>query len=447
MAKKTFIILPHQLFSIEKIKHFDEAHIDEVHIVEHPYYFTRLKFHKLKLAFHVASMKEYADRITFAKVKYINFYNYDNWKKIITNIVMFDPVDRDVVAEFKKMGAEIIESDMFLIKAADLKNITYKRHNVFYKFSREYIRDNYGLDYTELDNMDKFNRGSMTKEQIQSFVEISPKYKSKHYTKAIIYVNNYFKNNFGYLDMDNLSELPVTHRDAINHMKLFFSTYYDMFGPYQDFISKNHYKLNHAHISFLLNINLLTPLQVLKEMELHNVPIQSIEAFIRQLVGWREYMRYLYITYYEELISSNFWNNHRPLDYKKTYGEKPFNIEILDNELTKLKRYGWTHHIIRLAVFLNYFIMTEVHPHHVLKWFQEIIALDSYDWVMVSNIMAMGYYSNKFMSKPYFMSGNYLKKMSNYHIENVWTDMYYKFIDRKKSLTFYRPFVAASRKP
>lgn len=438
---QNLIILPNQLFLIENFK---KISIKNTYIVEHPYYFTRFKFHKLKLAFFVASMHNYKQYLEGNNIKctYINYFDYDDFIKTIKKDknIMFDPID-DVKNEFIKLNFHIMETPMFLLNNEDIEKIKYHRLSAFYNLSKKIVKAKYNLDYLELENMDKMNRLTMTKKDLNEFNEIIPIYKNKYYTHAISYVLANFPNNFGDLSLDNLNELPVTYKDAKNHLMKFIKERFQNFGPYQDFMSKNNIVLYHSNISHLLNIGLLTPLQVLKEVEKYRskVPKQSFEGFIRQVIGWREYMRYIYVKN-PDLSKENFWDNKKKLNWKKFY-ECDTKITYIDTELVKAKISGWSHHIIRLMVFLNYFILAEIDPKDINRWFQEVIALDSYEWVMVSNIWTMGYFTKNFTSKPYFVSSNYIKKMSDFNNKDDFKkldEMYHKFLDRKKDYKFNR---------
>lgn len=429
------VILPTQLFKIKK--HVID-NVDEIIIVEHPYYFTRYKFHKLKLAYMVASMKNYKDSLknVNVKVSYITFDKYNDIFFDYSNIKIYDPIDIPVKKEFK--NSEILDNDMFLLDDKNLDSINYKRFNSFYNISKKIIKEKYKLDFTELTSQDRLNRKSMKSKEIQEFKEIIPKYKNKYYKYAIKYVNDNFKDNFGELDIDNLSELAVNYKDAKKHFNVFLKKRLNSFGPFQDFITKDHKVIYHSNISYLLNSGLLSPLYVLKEISKYKESClyQSFEGFIRQII-WREFMRYIYCRY-PEIKNDNFWGSKNKINWTQMYGKETTGFEILDNEINKLKRNAWNHHITRLAVFLNYFILTETDPNEINKWFQEVISLDSYEWVMVSNIWTMGYYTKRFTSKPYYFSSNYLNKMSDYKIEPEWDKKYKKFLENKKDFKYYR---------
>ena len=190
----------------------------------------------------------------------------------------------------------------------------------------------------------------------------------------------------------------------------------------------------------MLNIGLLTPLKLVEIAKNYKtkVPINSYEGFIRQLIGWREYMHYLYQYKYDELIKSNNHNNQKSID--KSWYSGTTGLLILDNEIKKAITYGYSHHIIRLMIFLNYLLLSEIKPTDIYKWFMEVVSIDAYDWVMIPNIYSMGYFSKIGMKRPYLSSSNYLLKMSNYKKDGKWdidwTDKFRSFVKSRK-IGFY----------
>lgn len=438
----TLLILPTQLFEVDFI---NKLNIDIIYIIEHPYYFTRYNFHKLKLAFLVASslnyyayLKENLKNVTIKYIKYNELYKINN--TINNNFLLFDPIDRGIT--FDNIEVIIIDTPAFLLTTYDINKIKYKRLSAFYNNVKRILLEKNNIDYTNLKNLDNMNRNRIPTEYLNKLKEETPTYKNKYYKKALNYINKNFNDNFGDLTIEALQELPVTHNDAIKHLEFFIKKKIRNFGPYQDFISKDHIRLFHSNISHLINVGLLTPLQVIKEVnKVRNIiPPESFEGFIRQIIGWREYMRYIYIKN-PELQKDNFWKSNKSLDWNSFYGNKSTGITFIDNEIQKIKKTAWSHHIIRLMIFLNYFVLTGINPNDILRWFLETIALDSYDWVMVSNIWTMGYFTKEYTSKPYFSSGNYIKKMSNYTNKEDFSkfDKLYKdFLKKNKNLKFYR---------
>lgn len=437
------VILPNQLFELSKteIKKYSK-----IYLVEHPYFFTRLPFHKLKLAFLVVCMKHYYNYlVSFNKnVIYIKFENFkENLIKEPFNIRY--PIDKDLVNLYDNGKNTILDSSMFLFKNKDLETITFKRHSAFYNYSKNYIKNEFNIDFTKLNYLDKENRKRIPKDIIDKFTDKQFKYISRYHTYAINYINTHFKNNPGDLSLNYLQKLPFDFKTSKQHLYYFLYHKLFNFGKYQDFISKEHTVLFHSNISFLINVGLLSPLFILKKLNLFKnlVNKNEFEGFLRQIIGWREYMHYIYYKYHNTLIKSNFWNNTKKMsksDWNVFYGYSKSGIDIIDTEIQKIKKTAWSHHIIRLMVFLNYFVLKQIRKEEIYTWFISFVALDAYDWVMVSNIYSMGYYCKSFTSKPYISSSNYLIKMSDYpkdNLKNNWDPLYKKFMKDKKALKFY----------
>jgi deoxyribodipyrimidine photolyase-related protein len=194
-------------------------------------------------------------------------------------------------------------------------------------------------------------------------------------------------------------------------------------------------------LSPALNIGILTPHRVVEETlrytQLHDVPMNSCEGFIRQIVGWRERCMYIYNYYYEPLRTNDFWRRGNSLAWANWY-KGATGLSILDNEITKAVDSGYAHHIVRLMLFLNIMVLAQIKFDDVHRWFMEVCAIDAYDWVMVSNIGSMGFFDERFMSKPYLATSNYLVKMSDYKFTKSERDaldaLFYAFLHEKKQM-------------
>lgn len=180
----------------------------------------------------------------------------------------------------------------------------------------------------------------------------------------------------------------------------------------------------------MINIRLLYPSYIVDQISSVDTDITNKEGFLRQVVGWREYMRYLYEYHYDEINANHFLSLNKLPKKWTNFGLEPF-----DNEMKKGIEYGYSHHIIRLMVFLNLFVMMQIDPNDVYTWFMENIALDAYDWVMRSNIYCMGWYFTGAMVKPYISTSNYLLKMGNYPKGDwckIWDALFYNFLSQNK---------------
>ncbi len=166
-----------------------------------------------------------------------------------------------------------------------------------------------------------------------------------------------------------------------------------------------------------LNLGLLTPHEVVKQAleyaQAHrqSVSLASLEGFVRQIIGWREFIRGIYQNYSERQETSNFFSHRQHLS-KVWYG-KDGAASPLDRALAKVMRYGYAHHIERLMVFGSLMVLLEIAPQQAYRWFMEMF-IDSSDWVMGPNVFGMALYSDGgiFATKPYICGSNYYRKMA-----------------------------------
>ena len=160
------------------------------------------------------------------------------------------------------------------------------------------------------------------------------------------------------------------------------------------------------------------------------IPLNSAEGFIRQLIGWREFCNQIYRNYETRLYNTNFFNHKRKM--KESWYEGTTGIEPLDVAIKQAKKYGYCHHIERLMVLANFMNLAQIDPSEVYKWFMEMF-VDSGDWVMAANVFGMGLMSEGgiFATKPYISGSNYIRKMSHYPKEewcDVWDGLYWGFV-------------------
>ena len=211
--------------------------------------------------------------------------------------------------------------------------------------------------------------------------------------------------------------LPVTHRDAIVWVDDFVVTRLTHFGTYQDAMLDQEHLLFHSLISPLLNIGLLSPLHLVKRVEhayeTGHAPLNAAEAFIRQVIGWREYIYGVYWLRMPELAEANILKAHRLLPEFFWSGDTA--MRCLSRCLRQALSTGYLHHIQRLMIISNFATLAGLEPRAVLEWFMTLF-LDAYEWVMIPNVMGMGLYADGggLSSKPYVSSGAYINRMSDY---------------------------------
>jgi deoxyribodipyrimidine photolyase-related protein len=221
--------------------------------------------------------------------------------------------------------------------------------------------------------------------------------------------------------------LPTSRVQALKWLESFIQYRFAKFGPYEDAIHKSELLGFHSMLSPLLNTGLIFPGEVINAALECDVPLQSKEGFFRQIIGWREFVRGMYLT---RGIGGNFFQHKRSLG--QSWYEGTTGIPILDDSIKKVLRYGYVHHIERLMVIGNLMLLCEIHPDEVYRWFSELF-VDAYDWVMVPNVYGMSQYADggSFATKPYVASSRYLLKMSNY-AKGPWCDtvdgLYWRFV-------------------
>ena len=443
-----FLIFSTQLFY--DLTHFNKS--DIIYLIEEPRYFNDFKFHKLKLAYQRATMKKYYDRLkdNNYKVEYIenknvndNFYKKLNVNKEIKIIFLGDTILEKKLLSIFKHKLQIINNKTFLIEINELniiKKKIYKNnkysHNEFYKYQRKKLNiliDEHNKPIGGKWSYDLFNRKA-----INDIIDIPDiKIKTNEYIKeAINYVNTHWKNNYGSLDY---FIYPIDTYETIKWLNKFLKEKLNNFGPYQDAVLENKPFLFHSILSPMMNVGLITDKEVINISYnfylKHNISLHSFEGFIRQIIGWRNYVYVLYLLEGDNMRKSNQLNHVNKINDKFWLGTT--NIKPIDDIIHKIIKYAYAHHIERLMYLGNFMLLCHIHPNDVYKIFMEW-TIDAYDWVMVPNVYGMSQFSTSIMmTRPYFSSSNYIIKMSSYKKDKwteIWDALYYNFIYTHKKI-------------
>ncbi|MEM6301933.1 MAG: cryptochrome/photolyase family protein [Pseudomonadota bacterium] len=227
---------------------------------------------------------------------------------------------------------------------------------------------------------------------------------------------------------------PSSHAEADRWLQSFLEQRFECFGSYEDAIVRGESWLWHGVLTPLLNTGLLTPRQVLdaalSTADKKAIPLNSLEGFVRQLIGWREFMRATYSELGVTMRTSNHWKHERTIPDSFYRGET--GIGPVDDTIHRILETGYCHHIERLMVLGGFMFLCEFHPDQVYRWFMEMF-VDSYDWVMVPNVYAMSQHADGGLitTKPYFSGSNYIKKMSDWGTgawAETWDGLYWRFI-------------------
>ncbi len=231
--------------------------------------------------------------------------------------------------------------------------------------------------------------------------------------------------------------LPVTYKESLEWLDHFLTMRFHSFGLYEDAITSREPFLFHSVLSPLMNLGLLTPEEVasrtLDYARKNKVPHNSVEGFVRQVIGWREFVRGIYQNFSERQDEANFFGHTRKL--ANTWYEGTTGILPLDDAIKKTVKFGWAHHIERLMIINCVMLLAQVDPREVHRWFMEMY-VDSSDWVMGPNVYGMGQFSDGgiFATKPYICGSNYIVKMSDYKKGpwcDEWDGLYWKFVAEK----------------
>jgi deoxyribodipyrimidine photolyase-related protein len=210
----------------------------------------------------------------------------------------------------------------------------------------------------------------------------------------------------------------VTRSQALQVLKHFVQTRLATFGPYQDAMVIGEDTMWHGLVSPYLNLGLLQPLEVIEAVEeaFHeqSLNLNSVEGFIRQVCGWREYMHGLYHHVSDDYFAKNWFEHTHPLPWFFWEADQA-EMNCLHQTLEQTERMGYAHHIQRLMILSNFALIAGLSPQEVENWFHSAF-IDAYDWVMQTNVLGMGQFADGGMlaSKPYASSANYVNKMSDY---------------------------------
>ncbi|WP_452599964.1 cryptochrome/photolyase family protein [Pontimicrobium sp. MEBiC01747] len=214
-------------------------------------------------------------------------------------------------------------------------------------------------------------------------------------------------------------EYPITRAQALKQLKYFCEHLLVHFGDYQDAMHTDETYLFHSRISFAMNCKLISPKDIVTSVLNYwrkygeDIDISQVEGFIRQIIGWREYMRGMYWATMPEYKTLNHLDNTNALPDFYWTGQTKMNC--LKQAITNSLDNGYAHHIQRLMITGNYALLTQIHPDAIDDWYLGIY-VDAIEWVQLPNTRGMSQFADggKIATKPYISSGSYISKMSNY---------------------------------
>jgi deoxyribodipyrimidine photolyase-related protein len=446
--KEAVVIYPHQLFKTPPT--LSSQSKMPVFLVEEPLLLTHNPIHRQRLLLHKLSLDAYETFLTDAghQVTRLNIKDYPTTEAVfghlkrvgVERMHVIDTTDNYLEKAIEASGIERVwyDSPLFILakKEATERFVASKRLMAsFYKQLRRdknILVDNAGKPHGgkwsfDEDNRQKIPQGTELPEDIHIIHD--KKIKAATAWAESVEAEQYGEAGFW---------LPYTHESAEKFLQEFFRFRFNNFGPYEDAMTTTGVRLWHSTLSPLINIGLLTPQYVLDEAlryaQEHDVPLNSLEGFVRQILGWREFIRASYEVDGSKMRQQNFFNHSRHLP--KTFWTGDTGILPVDHVIKIALEYGYTHHIERLMVMGNFMLLSEINPTEIYRWFMGMY-VDAYDWVMVPNVYGMSQFADggSFATKPYISGANYLKKMSDFKggdWEDTWTGLYWHFIATHK---------------
>ena len=461
--KRVNILFPNQLFQESPL--FDNK--DPWYVVEEFLFFKQYPFHKQKIAFHRATMKRYADFLQ--KEKNLEVHYVESTDKIsdirlliphlklqgVASLDYIDPVDNWLQKRLNQglrdsgIQGKQHASPMFLNSkeelAAFFRSDKKKYHQTtFYteqRKKRNILMDSEGKPMGGKWTFDTENRKKYPAKKIPPSIQFPET--DSYFEEAKSYVDANFSNNLG--ELTGYPLYPNSFSDSRDWLNQFLEQRFYEFGIYEDAIVAENSILNHSVLTPMLNVGLITPKEVLniclQYAKINSVPLNSTEGFVRQIVGWREFIRGVYESRGSEERTTNFWKFKKKIP--ASFYEGKTDILPIDQTIKKVLKTGYCNHIERLMVLGNFMMLCEFDPDEVYRWFMELF-VDSYDWVMVTNIYGMSQFSDGGLmaTKPYISGSNYIMKMSNYkkgEWQATWDGLFWRFMHTHRGFFLSNP--------
>jgi deoxyribodipyrimidine photolyase-related protein len=450
VPKELLLIFPHQLYHTHPAIHSGCP----ILLMEEHLLFSQYRFHKKKLVLHRASMKAWqAEKIKQGyTVAYLQaagnpLHDIRKWlpwaaENGLEHLHIIDPADnyllRGIASGCKKgnMPLTIHPTPNFLNPIEEGKT--------FFKGKKHYHQTDFYIAQRKQRNLlleadgkplggkwtyDADNRETFPKGEI--IPTLSNGSRSDILSEAILYVDRFFPEGYG----ESSSFIyPITRKDALKWLEKFLHERFEKFGVYEDAMVGNEPYLYHSVLTPMLNIGLLNPAEIveaaIQKASEADIPLNSLEGFIRQVIGWREFIRIVYELEGSKQRTQNYWGFTRKIPRQFWSGET--GIAPVDNVIKKVLKTGYNHHIERLMVLGNFFLLCEFNPDEVYRWFMEMY-IDAYDWVMVPNVYGMTQFADGGLmtTKPYISGSNYLMKMGDWpkgEWQQIWDGLFWRFM-------------------
>ncbi|MBT4679517.1 MAG: cryptochrome/photolyase family protein [Flavobacterium sp.] len=399
-----------------------------------------VQHHIQKVVGFFSAMRSFSSELSAKnhKVIYYKINDQRNKQDLVKNLLQI--IQEEEIVQFEYLSPDEYRLDKQLTefcKSISIKNTVFDTEHFytdrselknFYEGKKLYVMENFyrymrkkhhvlmegskpeGGEW----NYDKSNRKKWKKETL------IPPYKI--FLKDVSELVNEIKiadiQTIGNINIKNF-EYPTTRNEVLDQLDYFCSHLLIYFGDFQDAMHTDEVNLYHSRISFAMNIKLISPKEVIEKVletyrhAKNEIHISQVEGFIRQIIGWREYMRGMYWALMPSYKELNVLNNQNKLPNFFWTGKTKMNC--LKNTINNSLDNAYAHHIQRLMITGNFALLMQLHPDEVDAWYLGIYN-DAIEWVQLTNTRGMSQFADggKIATKPYVSSANYIDKMSNY---------------------------------
>ena len=434
-------------------------------MVEEFLFFRQYNFHKQKLVFHRASMKAYQQFLQSKGYEVVYIDAHENTADIrnllpqlqqkgVSEIHYVDATDylleKRITKQATKLTLKVSKYDSSLFLLTDKQVDEYfagkkrffqtdfytKQRKHFKILVDEKLQPEGGKWTFDTENRLKYPKGKRPP-------EVKFPKSNHHWAEAITYVEKNFSSNYG--EINNAFIYPATFTQSRAWLTQFLQKRFAEFGDYEDAVVNSEFILHHSVLTPMLNVGLLTPADILEDAVFYatnnNIPLNSCEGFVRQILGWREFIRGVYQIKGTQERTTNYWKFKRKIP--ASFWNGTTGILPVDDTIKKVIATGYCHHIERLMVLGNFMLLCEFDPDEVYKWFMELF-IDSYDWVMVPNVYGMSQFADGGLmaTKPYISGSNYVTKMSDYpkgDWQPIWDGLFWRFMHLHRDFFLKNP--------
>jgi len=399
-----------------------------------------VQHHVQKVVAFFSAMRQFAAEVTSRghKIIYINLDDSNNHQTFADNIK--NTISSNNITHFEYQLPDEFRLDQMLNSFCNDLNISYQSYDTehfltgrdelhtFFKGKKTYLLESYYRSLRKRYNImmdgkepisgkwnyDQYNRKKIPNNE----TVIEPLQCSSDIANILGTIKKQDIVTIGGIDIDNFG-WPTTRAQSLDLLRYFTDHLLSRFGRYQDAMTKRSWSLFHSRLSFSMNVKLISPLEVIQaaikawEDNPKDIDIAQTEGFVRQILGWREYMRGVYWAHMPDYVDKNFFNHSRKLPSWFWTGETK--MDCLGHAISQSLDYAYAHHIQRLMITGNFALLAGIDPDEVDQWYLGIY-IDAIEWVEITNTRGMSQFADGGIvgTKPYVSSANYINKMSHY---------------------------------